>query len=158
MKLLLLIFALSWVFLCNVATATPYKLLDKVKPYARLTHLSFDLAKFLTNTEQMTPELPSEAWDGRVAVNVDTQFLKYIIWRNRVHGEAAYRKFTSIGWKYDLGVRLSKKVEIFWHHHSRHTLDIEQPYYYNRISKELERNYYPMEDSIVVRITLVDRK
>ena len=157
MKLLLLLFAFSWIFLCNMASANTYKLLDEVKPYARLTHLSIDAAAFMTNTELMIPEIPYNKWDGRMAVNLDAQFLKYILWRNRVHGESAYRKFTSIGWKYDLGVKISKHLEFFWHHHSRHVLDVEQSYYFNRDTEKIERNFYPMEDSFVLRIILIDR-
>lgn len=139
----------------NVSFASETKV--KYNPYMKLKHFSLDIGKFTGNKEPMIPEIEGPMWSYRIATNFDLEFFKYIFWRNQVHGEAAYAKFYSVGWEYDLGFKLGKQIEIFWHHHSRHTMDIDLPIYYNRITGELDQLDYPVEDSIVLRLIFVDR-
>lgn len=129
----------------------------KYTPYMKLKHFSLDIARMTGNKELMIPEIPGNEWNARIATNFDLEFFKYIFWRNRVHGEAAYAKFYSVGWEYRLGFNIGKQIEIFWHHHSRHTMDIDLPYYYNRMSGEFDQIDYPVEDSIVLRLIFINR-
>jgi len=129
----------------------------KYNPYMRLKHFSLDISRMTGNKELMLPEIPGNEWNARIATNFDVEFFKYIFWRNQVHGEAAYAKFYSVGWRYDLGFQLGKQIQIFWHHHSRHTMDVDLPYYYNRITEEFEQIDYPVEDSVVLRLIFVNR-
>lgn len=129
----------------------------KYTPYMKLKHFSLDIGKFTGNKELMIPEIPGNQWSYRIATNFDLEFFKYIFWRNQVHGEAAYAKFYSVGWEYDLGFKIGKQIEIFWHHHSRHTMDINLPYYYNRIDDTFDQIDYPVEDSVVLRLIFINR-
>lgn len=126
-------------------------------PYMKIKHFSLDIGKFTGNKELLIPEIPGNQWNYRIATNFDLEFFKYVFWKNRVHSEAAYAKFYAVGWKYDLGVKLGEQIELFWHHHSRHTMDVELPYYYNRIDNILEQADYPVEDSIVLRLIFLNR-
>lgn len=164
MKTVLFLMAWCFILVCDVVCAQPstsktnsYGLLDELKPYLRLNHFSFDLAKFRTNKELMLPEIPADAWDARVAANFNFTALRYIFWRNRVHGESAGYKFYSVGWQYNLGIKITKQIEFFWDHHSRHTMDVEQPYYVDRMDGMVKQQLYPVEDSFVLRLIFINR-
>lgn len=149
---------LVWCFimLCEVASARP-SLGSALSPALKLKHFSLDVMKFTGNKELMIPEIPGSQWSYRIATNFDMQILRYGFWRNRVHGEAAYAKFYSVGWEYDMGIKLGRQVEIYWHHHSRHTMDIDLPFYYDRMQNRFNQIDYPVEDSVGIRLILIDR-
>ena len=125
--------------------------------WAELDRFSLKLMKFGCNREFQTPELDCYQYKGRVAAEFDLRMLNdYLYWNNEVHGEGTDAKFMTMGWHYELGLDLGK-VELFWEHHSRHTLDQEQPYYWDTRMDTWKQMKYPVEDSYGIRINFYKR-
>ena len=59
----------------------------------------------------------------------------------------------TVGWHWELGLRLHKNLMIFHEHHSKHILD-EGPHH----SPYTGRNQFPVEDSFGIRIKLIEEK
>ena len=78
-------------------------------------------------------------------------------WRNNVHAEGTHAKFMTVGWHYEMGIKLDQ-FELFYSHHSRHTMDQYQPVYFNEYEEKLYRTAFPVEDSYGIRIILYERK
>jgi hypothetical protein len=123
----------------------------------QLDQLSIKLARFSCNREPQTPDLACTEYKGRVAVEFDLRALHYLTWKNQVHGEGTKAKFETMGWHYELGLDLDW-LQIFWEHHSRHTMDKEQAYYWDIKQETWKQFKYPVEDSYGVRIIFYQRK
>ena len=122
-----------------------------------LERFSLKLMKFGCNREPQTPEIYCKDYRGRVATEFDLRMANdYLFWRNEVHGEGTDAKFMTMGWHYEFGLDLGK-VELLWEHHSRHTLDQAQPYYWDQRYDEMRPTKYPVEDSYGVRINFYQR-
>lgn len=125
--------------------------------WAELERFSLKLMKFGCNRDHQTPELDCYNYRGRVASEFDLRFVNdYLFWRNEVHGEGTDAKFMTMGWHYELGLDLGK-VELLWEHHSRHTLDQAQPYYWDQYYETIRPTKYPVEDSYGIRINFYQR-
>lgn len=125
-------------------------------PALALDRFSLKLMRFTCNRELQTPEIECMDYYGRVAAEFDLSILKYGFWRNDVHGEGTRNKFMTIGWRWEMGIALGM-VELLWEHHSRHTLDQGQPYYWDTNFDGLKEIKYPVEDSYGIRINLYQR-
>lgn len=126
--------------------------------FATLDRFSLKLMKFGCNREFQTPALSCYQYRARVATEFDLSFFNdYLFWRNEVHGEGTAAKFMTMGWRYELGLSLGI-VELYWDHHSRHTLDQEQPYYWDPYTGSWGQIKYPVEDSYGIRINIYERK
>jgi len=113
-----------------------------------LDHLSLDVSRFSCNRELMTPEIPCDQYFGRVQLNWDVGLLGDLIkWRNEVHSEGTRSKFMTVGWKYTLAIPIPGGLELFMQHHSRHTMDQDQP----------GGVPYPVEDSAGIRFIWFER-
>jgi len=64
----------------------------------------------------------------------------------------------TVGWHWEFGGELTDGIELYYEHHSRHVMDSEQPYFYDVDSNTLYRHRFPVEDSIGIRFTIVDRQ
>lgn len=120
--------------------------------------MALKVTKFTCNRDPQIPELECSDWRGRVAAQFDLGLLKYGFWRNDVHAEGTEAKFMTVGWHWELGAKLGKQVELIYEHHSRHTMDKEQPYSWTPDTDYLRQNKYPVEDSFGVRIIFYKRK
>lgn len=108
-------------------------------------HLSLDIDRFLENREPMTPDIEMHQYRGSVGLNWDVGLVNdHVLWRNTVHGEGTYSQFTTMGWKFQVAVPLSENFEVHYNHHSRHTLDREQP----------EGTRFPVMDSWGLKVCL----
>lgn len=155
MKPILFLFAWCFILMCEIASANA--LMSRPYQILRLEHFSIEAAGFLQNHTLLIPELESKDWNGRVASNFNFSIFKYGFSRNRVHGEVALQRFQSVGWEYDLGIKIHKQIEFFWHHHSIHSLEVAPSYYVDRATMEVGQHNYPMEDSFVLKFILIDR-
>jgi hypothetical protein len=125
--------------------------------YLELDKFSLDIMKFGDNREPMTPDIKREDYLGRVATNFDISILNRGFWRNNVHAEGTHVKFMTVGWHFDMGVKLDQ-FELFYSHHSRHTMDRDQPMYFDEEVGQPYRGAFPVEDSYGVRIILYEKK
>lgn len=129
----------------------------QARSYLNLDEFSLKLARFDCNRELQTPEILCSDYIGRVATEFDLSIIDDLIyWRNEVHGEGTSAKFMTVGWHWDLGIKLGN-VELFWEHHSRHVMDQGQPYYWDEKLQSPQRIKYPVEDSYGVRIVFYKR-
>lgn len=135
-----------------------YRLLDNITPVLDLDSFNIKVTKFGCNREFQIPEIPCRNWTGRTAAEFDIILFKHGFWRNNLHGEGAVGKFWTIGWQWELGLKLGKQIEVVYEHHSRHTMDVEQPYYIDRLDGQRKQFYYPVEDSIGIRFNIYKRK
>ena len=93
-------------------------------------------------------------WHERASVEWRINVLKAIYWDNNMHLETIDAKTVkTVGWHWELGLRLHKKLMIFHEHHSRHILD-EGPQH----APYTGRNQFPVEDSFGIRIKLIEEK
>lgn len=138
------------------ALLMPNPVLAKVVPL-KLDRFSLAVGK-LGLRDPMLPEIMPDQWQYYFATEFDLSVYKYIYWENRVHGETAYSKFMSVAWEYELGLRPNGWFDLFWRHHSRHTLDIEQPTYYDRITKQNRKLRFPVEDVYGIRFNFIGGK
>jgi hypothetical protein len=141
----------------GVATAEEASGAVSASPALALDRFSLRLMRFTCNREMQTPEIECADYYGRVAADFDVSILKYGFWRNEVHGEGTKAKFMTIGWRWEMGIALGK-VELLWEHHSRHTMDQEQPYYWNTNIQSFNQAKYPVEDSYGIRINFYQRE
>jgi|LakMenEpi03Aug12_release.lakeMendotaPanAssembly.Ray.scaffolds.fasta_scaffold30464_19 hypothetical protein len=92
-------------------------------------------------------------WKDRAAIEWRINVLKSLYWDNNMHLETIDAKTVkTVGWHWELGLRLHKKLQIFHEHHSRHILDEPGLELYNG------KNQFPVEDSFGIRIKLIDEK
>jgi nuclear transport factor 2 (NTF2) superfamily protein len=127
-------------------------------PMLALDRFSLKIMRFTCNKEMQTPDISCDDYLGRTAAEFDLSLLKYGFWRNEIHGEGTRAKFMTIGWHWELGIRLGSQVEVFWDHHSRHVMDREQPYYWSDTQQAWRQGSYPVEDSYGIRIIFYERK
>lgn len=130
----------------------------KDRPYFVLERFSLQVAKFTCNRDLLTPSLECTDYKGRVATNFDLELFKHAFWRNEIHGEGTHAAFTTVGWHWEFGFKLSPQVEIFHEHHSRHIMDRNLPTYWNERTQTLKETKFPVEDSYGVRIIFYEKK
>jgi hypothetical protein len=92
-------------------------------------------------------------WKDRAAIEWRINLLKAIYWDNNMHLETIDAKTVkTVGWHWELGLRIHKRLQIFHEHHSRHILDETPAEIYPT------RNQFPVEDSFGIRIKLIEEK
>jgi hypothetical protein len=92
-------------------------------------------------------------WKDRAAFEWRINVLKAIYWDNNMHLETIDAKTVkTVGWHWELGIRLHKSVMLFHEHHSRHILDEPALELWNGKSQ------FPVEDSFGIRIKLIEEK
>lgn len=116
-----------------------------------LQEMNMEASRFGTNRDPLTPSYSDDAYYGRVAANFNLRLLDVFYWNNYVHTEGTTSQVRTVGWQWDLGLHVSKQIDFFYQHHSRHVMDAEDPVYYtDRDTREQIR--YPMENSYGIRL------
>lgn len=80
--------------------------------------------------------LPNRTLGQEVALNLNVDLLQVLYFNNRVHGGTDEIKsadglttgrgqFRTVGWEFELGVRISDYINISYYHHSQHILDYD---------------------------------
>lgn len=101
-----------------------------------------------------------ETWMLYVGFDVDLCFISYrglcrVQWDNRAYFDASQYQPRHVGWEFDLavpvltGTRTGRSatatpiLELLWHHHSQHVMDLQG------------RDYFPLRDSAGVRVNFI---
>ncbi len=125
--------------------------------YANLDKFSLKIMRFSCNREVLTPDIACKQYRGRVATEFDLSLFEYGFWRNEVHAEGTMAKFMTVGWHYQMGIKLGQ-FELFHEHHSRHVMDQGLPSYFDTRDGSVREMRFPVEDSYGVRIVFYERK
>lgn len=100
---------------------------------------------YTTNSES------AEQWAYGAGLNFDFHLISIenfqVYSRNWLHLGATERQVREAGWKWDQGVRLYNKVEVFYGHHSRHILD----------ETSRDGTKYPVFDMYGMRLLIYER-
>lgn len=135
---------LGFIYKCE-AGASELKLLD-------VESLDITIAKFGCNREPMTPQYECRDYLGRVAANFNLRLFEHGYWKNQVHTEGLEAQVKTVGWHWELGVRVHSALDVFYEHHSRHVMEGDQPLYYNERLDQQARGKFPVEDSYGIRL------
>lgn len=121
----------------------------------RLSHA--DLDGLYINYKQFTPGgtsylitnngLSGHALDKELSLHMDSTFLSYFYWNNVVHAGTDKSphgggQFRTVGWKFQLGARITQWLDFQYEHHSQHILDHQGPL------------PFPREDSFGINVYL----
>lgn len=92
-------------------------------------------------------------WDTREALAFRFNVLGALYWDNQLHMETALGAPRTVGWHWMLGMRLTPQLDMFYEHHSRHTLD--QTSGSNDLYRgDPTRDNFPVEDSYGIRLNI----
>ena len=73
-----------------------------------------------------------------------------LYWDNKVHGETTSSGvFQTVGWQWEMGIRITKQVSLFRDHHSRHRLEDKPEKRFKGGSQ------FPVEDRYGIRLILI---
>ena len=142
--LLLLLISISILGAPQPNSPSRFRLLD-------IDYFGMKAARFTCNRDPMSPERNCDDWKGRVSAFFNLSIIEYLYWNNEVHGEGTEAAFKSVGWHWELGIRVHPALFLYHEHHSRHLLDEDR-------SEELRTDEYPalkrfpVEDSFGVRL------
>jgi hypothetical protein len=64
---------------------------------------------------------------------------------NNLTGRTYNSRFRYVGWEYETGFNILPGVDVVWHHHSQHAMD-------------LDRDRFPVMDSYGIRLTFIEKK
>jgi len=91
-----------------------------------LDRMAMRYARIADYHDSYFADVEHEQWFGHVSAQWDLSLLRYgdygLYWHNNVHGEST-KQFRQVGWQYELGIQLGRKLSVYWEHHSRHLLD-----------------------------------
>lgn len=130
-------------FLSQAANAQ-YRLLD-------IDRINMEFARFGCNRDPIIPELDCGDWRGRTSINADLRILSNIYWKNNIHGEGTTAAYKTMGWKFELGINISRYLDLFYLHHSRHVLDQNAATHISYDGKHTMTKF-PVEDSYGIRL------
>jgi hypothetical protein len=136
--------------LLSTTAQAQYRLLD-------VDHLDMEVAKFGCNRDPIVPEIECNDWRGRVSLNADLRLMEYAYFKNEIHGEGTDAAFKTMGWHFELGLRLSKYIDVFYEHHSRHALDQGNATHISYDGRYSIKKF-PVEDSYGLRFTFYESK
>lgn len=78
---------------------------------------------FLTQNGMLNAKLGDS-----VEIHFNTRLLRYLYWKNVVHGDTDESQFRRVGWQFQFGVNLHRFVSFGYFHHSQHMLDYSYPH------------------------------
>jgi hypothetical protein len=110
-----------------------------------------EFARFGCNRDPIVPELDCNDWRGRTSINSNLRLLETIYWSNDVHAEGTDAAFKTVGWHFELGVNVSKYVDLFYEHHSRHVMDQGNAVHISHDGR-YRFSKFPIEDSYGIRL------
>ncbi len=137
-------YLLAFFMVSFTANAQEWKLLD-------VDSMNIEVARFKCNREPMTPQYNCADYTGRVSANFNLRVAEVAYWDNNVHTEAIESTVKTVGWQYELGLHITKSIDLYWEHHSRHIMEGEQPLHVNERTGVVGRDRFSLEDSFGVR-------
>lgn len=133
----------------NLAEGTEYHLLDADR---------LDIEYNRLDKEMRDPYAPEYTgrWRDRAAVKFDISILDYVYWRNNVHTETIDTgQVKTVGWEWEAGFPVTKYLEVYHHHHSRHIMDENPQTSYNYPGTNTQ---FPVEDEYGIRFRFIHRE
>lgn len=110
-------------------------------------------AQFKPYTRDIYAAQYTGTWKDRGAILWRINMAEAIYWDNNMHLETIDAKTVkTVGWQWELGIRLTPNVMLFHDHHSKHILDETGTEMYEG------RSQFPVEDSFGIRIKLIEEK
>ena len=76
-----------------------------------------------TDDEIRSLNIPGDALTSRLNLNVNTNLMVYGFWNNEIHSATDNSQFREVGYKTNLGIRLTDYLDVSFYHHSQHVLD-----------------------------------
>lgn len=135
---------------CNVALANEKSL--------KLDYSALTFSRIACNRDLLVPEIDCTKWRGAVELQTDFSSYNLLFMRNRVHGEGTRSKFMTVGWEYDLGLKLDRQLEVGWYHHSRHVMEQKAPTVTSADGRSTITNKFPIYDAYYMRFILYTGK
>jgi hypothetical protein len=118
-----------------------YRLID-------LEHFDMQYQEFKNNRDPYVPD--TTKWGYRATANFRLAVHHIFYWDNSIHTESVDNgTVKTVGWHWLLGLRVSKNLDIFSEHHSRHVMEEYRP-------TKNGSNTFPLEDSYGIRYTVYD--
>lgn len=149
-RYLLVLFMIS-----TTSFAGEYKTKSKWSNFRLIELEKFDIKYAQFKPYSRDPIAPQYTgfWKDRGAIEWRMNVLKAIYWDNNMHLETIDAKTVkTVGWHWELGMRLHKNLMIFHEHHSRHVLD--EP----AVELWEGKHQFPVEDSFGIRVKLIEEK
>jgi len=93
--------------------------------------------------------IPHRELGQAVGLRLGIDVLGPLYWRNWVHGRTDRQtfgqasQFRSVGWQFELGVHVTRHLDVFYHHHSQHVLDTTY------------LPGFPVEDGMGIRLNII---
>lgn len=132
----------------GTAHAGEYRLLD-------VDRLDFEASRIVPQArDPYVPEY-SGRWREQAALVWDLTWLQWGYWNNRVHTETTNPsgRVTTVGWQFEVGVRVTDYFDVYRMHHSRHVMEqAPEPRFVDG------RQQFPVEDLYGVRFHIVRGK
>lgn len=141
-------------FIETIVLAGPDSLQAGTK-FINVDRLSLGITKFKGNRDPMTPDIPQDAYHGRMAMQLDLSVTRFLFWENNVHVESVGDTPKTVGWHWIAGIRATSWLDLIAEHHSRHVMDQAQERYNPKTGR---REKFPVEDSYGVRINIIGGK
>lgn len=120
--------------------------------YIGVEQMNIEYYEFKANRDPYVPLLDNKL-KYRIGVNFTVHVLNFAYWKNFIATEARETRVETVGWKYEAGFRIAKYIDVFWFHWSRHQMENKGATYDYAQGKK--GNYFPVEDSIGLRINLI---
>lgn len=128
--------------------------------YARGNYSLFEVEKLDIKHSRMAAESRDPyapwhtgSWYTKSELEWRINMLGPIYWDNNMHMEMIDpTTVKTVGWRYELGIRIFRSLSIYWGHHSRHILD--EPGAENYVGPV----QFPVEDTLGIRVKIVEEK
>ena len=120
----------------------------------KITTFSLDLMKIKNNRDPMLADIPSEEFGYHVAMNTGLEVWSTLFYNSSMGFETAYSKVMAVGWEYNWGIHLFPYLDLFAHHHSRHSADRPNSAQLHPAAKNIEHRF-PVEDFYGIRINFL---
>ena len=119
--------------------------------FLNLEYLDMQWQKFKDQRDPYVPEY-NDDWAYRVSTNFRFAAFNVLYWDNNLHMEALDSGTPkTTGWHWTIGLRVTKILDIFAEHHSRHVMEDAR-------AKINGQNQFPVEDSYGVRLIIFDNQ
>lgn len=132
--------------LTNAEPVLAYRLLD-------VDYLGMTAARFGCNRDPIAPQYNCGSWTGRAEVLFNFSILDYMYWNNVVHTEGIESQVKTVGWQWELGLRLHEQFFLFHRHHSRHLMEEESMRWVDK-DNQIRDSRYPLENSYGFRLNI----
>lgn len=114
-----------------------------------LDYFDMKAAAFGENRDPMTPDIEEHEYIGRVGTDFGLRIMEVGYWKNEVHTEGTRGQMQTVGWHWELGLHVSRNIDLFHEHHSRHRMDSTNVIDFDQDGRP---DRFPVEDSYGIRM------